>query len=75
MDGKISNPEVSRKLKHLGFKFPQKRRVLKNGASNQVREDAKASGSEVTNPDLHNLQKNSSGRRVLYVSLSIPIES
>lgn len=70
-DGKISNREVSRKLKQLGFKFPQKKRVLKNGASNQVREDAKASGSEVTHPDL---QENSSGRRVLYVSLSVPIE-
>ncbi|KAK1366530.1 hypothetical protein POM88_042091 [Heracleum sosnowskyi] len=66
LDGKISIREVSRKLKQLGFKFPQKRRVLKNGASNQVREDAKASGSEVAHPDLNDLQENSSGRRVLH---------
>ncbi|KAL8095808.1 uncharacterized protein LOC141693231 isoform X2 [Apium graveolens] len=66
LDGKVSNREVSKKLKQLGFKFPQKKRVLKNGASNQVREDAKASGSEVTHPDLHDLQENSSGRRVLH---------
>ena len=62
LDGKISNREVSRKLKQLGFKFPQKRRVLKKGVSDQVREDAKASASEVTHPDL---QENSSGRGVL----------
>ncbi|XP_017215066.1 uncharacterized protein LOC108193014 isoform X2 [Daucus carota subsp. sativus] len=63
LDGKISNREVSRKLKQLGFKFPQKRRVLKKGVSDQVREDAKASASEVTHPDL---QENSSGRGVLH---------
>lgn len=74
MDGKISTREVSRKLKQLGFKFPQKRRVLKNGASDQVRKDAKASESEVAYPDSHDLQENSSGGRVLYVSLSVLFE-
>ncbi|KAK2983623.1 hypothetical protein RJ640_023157 [Escallonia rubra] len=55
LEGRMSPVQIAKKLKKLGVKFPTRKRKLHAGSSNQLREEAVASGSE--------LEDNSSVRR------------
>lgn len=55
LDVNISSRQVSKKLKQMGYKFPRKRRLVGTGGSNQLGEDVRVSGSEVTRPNSHDL--------------------
>ncbi|KAK3010402.1 hypothetical protein RJ639_012889 [Escallonia herrerae] len=47
LEGRILPVQISKKLKELGVKFPTRKRMLHTGTSNQIREEATASGSEL----------------------------